>query len=155
MRSKPARLPSPHRPARGEGIQRIACYALLMRGEALLLCRLSGTAKPAGQWTLPGGGINFGEHPEKAVIREVLEETGYEVEVDRIVAVDSMLYRYPGPPRHAVRLIYNAHIVGGELKHEAEGSTDRCEWFTREQTAQLHLVDLAERGFNIAFGPAV
>jgi 8-oxo-dGTP diphosphatase len=150
MRSRPARLPNFSKPISGEGIQRIASYALITQDEALLLCRLSGKVKPAGQWTLPGGGVEFGEHPEEAVVREVLEETGFEVALDGIAGVDSMLYRYPGPPRHAIRLLFRAHITGGQLKHEADGTTDRCAWVTRERAKELPLVDLAELGMRLA-----
>lgn len=152
MRSKPPRLPS--RGKEGSPVQRLACYALIVKDNALLLCRLAGNVRPAGYWTLPGGGVEFGEHPEEAAIREVIEETGLEVELDSLAGIDSMVYRFPGPPRHAVRLLFHAHVVGGRLKHEAHGSTDFCDWITREQAEQLQLVDLAELGMNLALGTA-
>ena len=43
----------------------------------LLLARLSeGEGPDAGLWTLPGGGVLWGEHPDQAVFREMEEETG-------------------------------------------------------------------------------
>jgi ADP-ribose pyrophosphatase YjhB (NUDIX family) len=97
--------------------------------------------------------VEFGEHPEEAVIREVKEETGFDVETTGIAGVDSMVYRFPGPPRHAIRLLFHATILGGEMKPETNGSTDRCEWIDRKQAAGLQLVDLAQRGMDIALGP--
>ncbi|HSF36860.1 MAG TPA: NUDIX domain-containing protein, partial [Nocardioides sp.] len=65
-----------HQPFR---LQRIAAYALVTRhrqDEQVLLTRLSGTAAHPGRWTLPGGGVDHGEHPSVALAREVEEECG-------------------------------------------------------------------------------
>ena len=52
-------------------VTRISAYGLLRDADRILLCRLSQGVAGAGMWTLPGGGIEFGEHPEAAMIREV------------------------------------------------------------------------------------
>ena len=59
---------------------RVGAYAVLVRDERLLLAHW--VAEPGLQagWTLPGGGLEFGESPEQAAVREAREETGYEVE---------------------------------------------------------------------------
>jgi len=152
MRSKSVRSPRTQRTRASGPVQRIASYALLVRDESLLLCRLSGNVRPAGFWTLPGGGVEFGEHPEQAVIREVKEETGFDVVTTGLAGVDSMVYHYPGPPRHAIRLLFFVKIVGGEMRHETNGSTDRCEFIDRKEADKLQLVDLAQRGMDIALG---
>lgn len=51
-------------------------------GLVLMIQRSPGTSRPL-QWCLPGGGIERGELPEEACEREVLEETGLSVRVDR------------------------------------------------------------------------
>jgi 8-oxo-dGTP pyrophosphatase MutT (NUDIX family) len=53
--------------------QRVAAYALVRRGDEVLLTRLSDTAAHPGLWTLPGGGIAHGERPAAALEREVAE----------------------------------------------------------------------------------
>jgi ADP-ribose pyrophosphatase YjhB (NUDIX family) len=72
-------------------IQRVAAYNVCLDGEGrLLLCRLSAITEAPGAWTLPGGGIDFGEHPEAGAIRELREETGLIGRIDKLLAVDSM-----------------------------------------------------------------
>src|SRR5207249_3935346 len=59
------------------GRTRVGGYALCTDDDGrVLLARLSAIEVDVGAWTLPGGGIDFGEHPDDAVIRELAEETG-------------------------------------------------------------------------------
>jgi 8-oxo-dGTP pyrophosphatase MutT (NUDIX family) len=64
-------------------VTRVAAYALCVDGEAILLSRIAkgATAGSDGMWTLPGGGIEFGEDPRDGAIRELEEETGLRDEI--------------------------------------------------------------------------
>jgi len=132
--------------------QRISAYGLLLVKNELLLCRLSPRVmKSAGHWTLPGGGLDFGESPEDAVVREFKEETGLIVETGALVAVDNLSDEVNGNKYHSVRIIYETHLIGGDLKFEQEGSTDLCEWFTEANALNQTLVSLAQVGVKHAF----
>ena len=69
-----------------EGKIRLGCSAAIFNceGKVLLTCRLDN-----GQWCLPSGGLEPSESPSEACIREVLEETGLQVRVKRLVGVYS------------------------------------------------------------------
>ena len=65
-----------------------------------------------GHWTLPGGGIDFGEDPEDAVVREFIEETGLTVKVRKLAGIDSLCDSMPGwslwsPPPQTMPARYN------------------------------------------------
>lgn len=121
---------------------RLAAYALILDGQRVLLCRLSAQVPSwVGWWTLPGGGVEFGEAPEQAMIREVEEETGLRVVAEGVLGVDSVVDRGEVEDRHAVRIMYRARLVGGTLRHEIGGSTDRCEWHPLHAVASLPVVD--------------
>ena len=94
------------------------------------------------------GGIDFGEHPQDAAVREVFEETGLRVRVTELVEIDSVVFG----SSQGLRVIYRAEVVGGEMCCEVEGSTDECGWFTPEQALELPLVSLARLGIERAFG---
>ena len=141
-------------------VQRVAAYNVCIDAAGrLLLCRLSAVTEAPGAWTLPGGGIEFGEHPEAAALRELEEETGLIGEIAGLLAVDSM-HR---PVRlgddaadyHSIRILYRTTIVGGELAHEVAGSTDRAEWHTRAELERLPLVATSELGIRLAYGRAL
>ncbi len=53
---------------------RLAAYGVVTDGDRVLLARLR--VPEAGTWTLPGGGVEFDETVEQAVVREIHEETG-------------------------------------------------------------------------------
>ena len=137
-----------------EKTTRVAAYGLLRRNNKMLLCRLSvRVGMNAGHWTLPGGGLDFGEDPEAAVVREFLEEPGLVVKVDKLVGIDSLCDSMPGwSPMHSIRIIYAVDYVSGELRYEHKGSTDLCAWHTHTATQELPLVDLARRGIKYTFG---
>ena len=51
--------------------QRVAAYAVIVRAGQVLLSRLAPSISEEELWTLPGGGIEFGEHPDGAVVRGI------------------------------------------------------------------------------------
>jgi ADP-ribose pyrophosphatase YjhB (NUDIX family) len=62
-------------------VQRVAAYAVIVRNDQILLSRLADVLSPNPTWTLPGGGLDHGEDPRVAVVREVQEETGLDVTI--------------------------------------------------------------------------
>lgn len=113
------------------GRQRVAAYAVVLRGPHILMARLAPKIVDEECWTLPGGGIDFGEDPRFAVVREVFEETGLDVEVGERAWTDSA-HR---PEFHAVRLVYEgwAPVDSPEPRVvEVDGSTVDARWVPLE-----------------------
>jgi len=133
-------------------VSRVSAYGLLVRDEKIMLCRLSSRVmRSAGRWTLPGGGLDFGESPENGMVREFSEETGLVVKAGPLVAVDSLSDEVNGTHFHSVRILYKAIYVSGELQFEQEGTTDLCQWFAEQQALALPLIGLSQLGVRHAF----
>lgn len=134
---------------------RVAAYGLVSREEndeaRMLLCRLSPEQRYAGYWTLPGGGIDFGENPRDAVVREFQEETGLDIRVDDLLTIDSLHLEGDDHEFHALRILYRVSIIGGRLRDEIDGSTDTCAWLSAAEIAAAPLVELAELGVSLVF----
>ncbi len=60
-------------------------------------------------WNLPGGGVEKGESPWQGVIREVKEETGYDVEVVGLAGV------YSKPEKDEIVFSFECKIIGGKM----------------------------------------
>jgi 8-oxo-dGTP diphosphatase len=120
----------------------------------ILLALWNEGAAPA--WTVPGGGVEEGETPEQAAVREVREETGYDVELERLLGEDTFIVpaerRLDGAGRPLVsrRLVFEARIVGGELTHEVDGTTDEAAWIPVSEVARLERVDLVDAALRLA-----
>ena len=108
----------------------------------------------AGQWSLPGGIVELGETLEAGVAREMLEETGLQVEVGPVIEVFDRIYtdetkrvRY-----HYVLVDYLCWPVGGELR--AGGDVDAAVLVDPADLRDYHLTDKATaviaRGLQLA-----
>lgn len=133
---------------RESGETRLGAYAFCVRSDAaVLLARMGPDSADAGSWTLPGGGVEFGEHPDDAVLRELREETGLIGERGQVVAVYSHTNERsptrPRPPFQHVGLIYEVRVDEGDLFHEVGGSTDLCQWVAQAELPSHPLVQLA------------
>jgi 8-oxo-dGTP diphosphatase len=126
---------------------RVAAYGLCRdEVDRVLLCRIAESIAPGGIWTLPGGGLDFGESPPVAALRELTEETGLVGEVVELIDVfDRVVEQRGGIRLHSIQIVYRARIVGGELRDEVGGSTDRCAWFSVDEAYQLRLGAMARR----------
>lgn len=84
----------------------IGVFATIFNEQDEVLCVQRNYA-PYG-WTTPGGRLEDGESPEMAVVREVLEETGYHVCVDRLVGL------YAAPFKDDLVISFVCRITGYE-----------------------------------------
>ncbi len=126
-------------------IIRLAAYAVIINDGHILLCRLARLLpEHNGEWTLPGGGMDFGEHPEQTIVRETMEETGVQVAPLKILGVDTLRQDNLETKKkwHSVRMIYEAEYLGGELIYEQNGTTDKCEWHLLSSVSDLNTLTL-------------
>jgi ADP-ribose pyrophosphatase YjhB (NUDIX family) len=115
--------------------QRLAAKALIRRGDTVLLARLSARAVETGHWTLPGGGVDHGESPETALLREVAEETGLDAVAGSLVGVHDLHLTGNAPDGrledfHAVNIVYEATVPADQEPRvqEVDGTTDAVRW---------------------------
>jgi ADP-ribose pyrophosphatase YjhB (NUDIX family) len=121
-----------HEPFR---LQRLAVYAVVRRGGDVLLTRISARGAHPGAWTLPGGGLDHGEAPRDAVVREVREECGIEVVVGDLLDVHDTHFQGTAPSGrfedfHGVHLVFRGTVAAEAEPRvvETDGTTDAVAW---------------------------
>ncbi len=121
---------------------------IILRERRILLGRRR-NAHGAGDWSPPGGKLDFGETPEQCAVREVREETGLTIENVRLVSVTNDLFL--SEQKHFVTLFMMADCPAGtpELLEP-----DKCEgwgwfeWTTLPEPLFLPLRNLLQQQFD-------
>jgi 8-oxo-dGTP diphosphatase len=137
--------------------QRLAAYALVVDNGRILLTQLSRRTGWPGGWTLPGGGVDHGEDPKDAVVRETYEETGQHLSDPVLVDVESDHFVGVSPAGvledfHAVRLLFRATIAepGEPVVLDVGGTTAAARWVPLPEAGELDLVALARNALDRA-----
>lgn len=127
--------------------QRVASYAVVRSPRGLLLTELSERTNAAGQWTLPGGGLDEGEAPLTGLHREVWEESGQTVVDVAFLGVQTSHWVGRSPTGavedfHAVRLIHTARCPAPTepVIHDVGGSTSAARWVPGTGIGRVPLV---------------
>jgi ADP-ribose pyrophosphatase YjhB (NUDIX family) len=115
----------------------------------ILLTRFVQEGNPdSGSWTMPGGGMEWGEYPAETAVRELDEETGLRAEVGEVVGVFSRWFEPHETPRseagHVVGLVFGATNVRGNLRTDFRDTTDAAAWFTLDEARALRRVSLVD-----------
>lgn len=125
--------------------QRVAAYALVTSSRGVLMTQFSERTNAQGQWGLPGGGLEVDEAPERAVVREVWEESGQVIEVKELAMVHSSHWIGRAPAGrledfHAIRVVYRAACPEptDPTVHDVGGTTASAAW---EPPADLDRLD--------------
>ncbi|GAA5228637.1 NUDIX hydrolase [Paeniglutamicibacter antarcticus] len=137
---------------------RLAAYCVVVQEDLILLALWDMRARDPGfvpRWTLPGGGVELGEQTDAAAVREVEEETGYQVRIDRLLTVDTGLipahkrYGATEHPLQTAAVLYAATVSGGELRFEADGTTSEAAWFPLDAIGSLNRVDRVDTAIKL------
>lgn len=125
-----------------EPLRRIAAYSVCTDPSGrVLLVRASPRSGTPGVWSLPGGAVDHGEHPNDTVVRETAAETGLSVAVTglRDVVADMRALPHRGITLHTDRLIYHVSVRGGTLVDRVGQPTDFVRWHQLEEAGRLPL----------------
>ena len=109
------------------------------QGEILLIQRSDN-----GNWTIPGGAMEYGESLTQTAVRECKEETGYDIEVTGLVGIYTnpgrrIEYTSNGEVRQEFSVCYVGQVVGGEPTANDEAT--RIEWVAPRQLDSLQMAD--------------
>jgi mutator protein MutT len=129
---------------------RIIVAAIIRNGNKLLLTK-EVLESGRERWIFPGGGVNFGESLEEAVKREIKEELGMEIKVEKLLGFKEAIF--PKVNYHTIIFFFLAKPLG-ELSIKEKKILD-ARYFDFKEIENLDLVDSARWAFEklkIEFG---
>ncbi|GAA4436304.1 NUDIX hydrolase [Pontibacter saemangeumensis] len=134
---------NPHAAAYADKL-RVRVCGICIQDNRLLLARHGSTIANNAFWAPPGGGLHFGETMQACLKRELLEETGLEVRVERFLYVQEFLQ----PPLHAVEFFFEVRVTGGSLRTgtDPEAATggallEHVQWLTIKELQAIPYQD--------------
>jgi len=113
-------------------VVRVGSAAIVENSEGKFLIGKRGVW-PKDMWVFPGGGVNYGETSRDAVLRELKEETGLEIEPTELIKVEEMIV--PENNVHRVIFFYKAKVIGG--KENPSSDIAELRWLTPEEILKL------------------
>ncbi|SDR88890.1 NUDIX hydrolase [Microlunatus soli] len=134
---------------------RVAAYAVIIDADRILLSWYNGGPHGHGRpgWSLPGGGVEYDESVEQAIVREAMEETGYRIRLGDPLTTNSFTDQAGSPadpggkPYKSVRILYTASVVDGKLGTiEVGGTTDRAAWIDLDRVPTESRADIVDIG---------
>jgi 8-oxo-dGTP diphosphatase len=130
---------------------RVGVYVVATHDGRILLTQLADHTPHAGLWTLPGGGMEFGEQPGEALARELFEETG--LVATEVALADAVAASGGGSqPWMRVRLLYTARVRGVPRVVEVGGSTVAVAWVPLDGLSALPLAPLVQDAVRVVEG---
>ena len=126
------------------GNLRVRVCGICIEKDQLLLVQHGSTVGNKAFWAPPGGGLQYGETMQACLKREILEETGLDVEVERFLFVNEFLQA----PLHAIEFFFEVKVNGGSLStgRDPEAAAgvqliERVQWLTLKEVQALPFKD--------------
>ena len=118
----------------GYATPKVDVRGAVFRDDMILLVK----ERSDGGWTLPGGWADVGDSPGDAVVREIVEESGYVTRVVKLLALyDRNKHGHPPHPFHAYKLFFLCELIGGAAA--ASNETEAVDFFAEDALPELSL----------------
>jgi len=103
-----------------------------------------------GSWSLPGGWADIGLTPSEVAVKEVKEESGFDVKAVKLLAVmDMKCHPHPPSPFHIYKMFIQCEIIGGQPMKGVE--TSAVEFFAENKLPPLSIARNTQTQIEMAF----
>lgn len=109
-------------------LPKVGVGAVILDEANKVLLVLRKKAPEAGCWSLPGGKVDYMETIENAIMREIKEELGVEIEITQLVCVTNHIIQ--SEDVHYVAPTFTARITNGEVQNREPHALEDVQWFS-------------------------
>jgi len=96
----------------------LATCAIIRKEDKILIAqRMPNSKYGANLWEFPGGKVEYLEHPEESLVREILEELDITIKVDKLLTIHSHIYDAKDENGHIILLAFLCDYVSGDVQH--------------------------------------
>lgn len=130
----------------GYATPKVDIRAVIFRGNKILMVRENND----GDWSLPGGWADIGLTPSEVAVKEVKEESGFDVKAIKLIALlDKKCHPHPPSPFHVYKMFIQCEIIGGKPQVGIE--TNGIEFFAENELPSLSIARNTESQIQLAF----
>ncbi|MDP9740662.1 UNVERIFIED_ORG: ADP-ribose pyrophosphatase YjhB (NUDIX family) [Bacillus sp. B2I3] len=130
----------------GYATPKVDIRAVVFRKNKILMVR----ENTDGDWSLPGGWGDIGLAPSEVAVKEVKEESGFDVKAIKLLGVlDKKCHPHPPSLYHVYKMFIQCEIIGGQPKEGIE--TSAVEFFAENELPSLSIARNTESQIELAF----
>jgi ADP-ribose pyrophosphatase YjhB (NUDIX family) len=130
----------------GYATPKVDIRSVVFRDNKILMVR----ENTDGDWSLPGGWGDIGLTPSEVAVKEVKEESGFDVKAIKLLGVlDKKCHPHPPSPYHVYKMFIQCEIIGGQAKEGIE--TSAVEFFAENELPSLSIARNTESQIKMAF----
>lgn len=130
----------------GYATPKVDIRAVVFKDNKILMVK----EKHDGDWSLPGGWADIGLTPSEVAVKEVKEESGFDVKVTKLLMVhDKKCHPHPPSPFHVYKMFIQCEIIGGQPTEGIE--TSAVEFFSEHELPPLSTARNTKNQIEMAF----
>lgn len=130
----------------GYATPKVDIRAVVFKDNKILMVR----ENTDGDWALPGGWGDIGLSPSEVAVKEVKEESGFDVKAKKLIAVfDKKCHPHPPSPYHVYKMFIQCEIIGGKPQEGIE--TNAVGFFAENELPSLSIARNTESQIQLAF----
>jgi len=130
----------------GYATPKVDIRAVVFRDNKILMVK----ERNDGGWSLPGGWGDIGLTPGEVTVKEVKEESGFDVKAIKLIAVlDKKCHSHPPSPFHVYKMFIQCEIIGGQPKEGIE--TSEVQFFAVNELPSLSIARITESQIKLVF----
>jgi len=130
----------------GYATPKVDVRSVVFKDNKILMVR----EKTDGKWALPGGWADIGLTPSEVAVKEVKEESGFDVKASKLIGVlDKKCHPHPPSPNHTYKIFIQCEIIGGQPKEGIE--TSEVDFFAEKELPTLSIPRNTESQIKLSF----